>query len=325
MGAVLNAAFGWLVAALLTCWEFALELLRRSAFTMPDVTLLPAVEEFSRKCLWIVDSAYVLAILASAVTVMTYESYQIRYGVKELMPRLLVGLMAAHWSLPMCRLLLQGANSLTMALVDANLDPWAGWGTTYTRIKTDVDAGNISLLSAFLLIVVIAMAVWIFLLWDIRIAILIVLCGLAPLAMACYAVPQLEGVPRLWWRSTFGVLAVQVLQGATFTLGVALIVSPPDDVSTSEAPMPFPDGAEGHLLASLVVLMLTAKIPALVGRYVMQHPTRSLLGYISQVLIVQRLTRASRGGRRPVASGRPAQPQGQAPRPATPAEPPVVL
>ncbi|MEU8076009.1 hypothetical protein AB0B31_11205 [Catellatospora citrea] len=323
MGGLLNSALGWLVAGLLTCWEFALELLRKSAFTMPDVTLLPAVEEFSQTCLWIVDTVYVLAILASAVTVMTYESFQIRYGVKELMPRLLVGLMAAHWSLPLCRLLLTGANSLTMALVDANLDPWLGWGDTYDRIKEDVDAGRISLLAALLLPLVIGLAIWVFLLWDIRIAVLIVLAGTAPLAMACYASPYLEGVPRLWWRATFGTLSIQVLQAAVFTLGVSLIVSPPDDVGQTEAPFPFPDGSEGHLLAALVVLMLTAKIPSLVGRYVMQHPTRSMLGYLSQVYIVQRLTRGRRGGSRQTPAARPGR--GRTPQPATPAEPPVLL
>ena len=205
--------------------------------------------------------------------------------------------MAANSSLPLCRWVLELANSLTLALVRRNVDPWAGWDATHDRISADIDDYDIAFLTVALLAVVVPLMLSIFVSWYLRTAVLIILVGVAPLAMGCYALPQSEGAARLWWRSLIGVLAVQVLQATTLTLGTALILAPADGTADQQSIPGLPDGAEGNLLGALVILLLTAKIPTLVGRYVTQYQPRGFLKHAAQILVVQRITRAL-GGRR---------------------------
>jgi hypothetical protein len=44
----------------------------------------------------VVNTAFVLAIVAVAVTVMTHEALQVRHGVRDLVPRIVVGV--GSWS-----------------------------------------------------------------------------------------------------------------------------------------------------------------------------------------------------------------------------------
>jgi hypothetical protein len=68
---------------------------------------------------------YVLAIVAGGAMAMTYETVQIRYGIKELAPRLVFGFIAGNFSLWWTSMILDFTNSLTQALT---AQPIAGPG-----------------------------------------------------------------------------------------------------------------------------------------------------------------------------------------------------
>jgi hypothetical protein len=55
------------------------------------------------------------------------------------------------------------------------------------------------------------LAVMLLLTSIVRIAVVIVLVGIAPLAPACHALPFTDTAARLWWRILLGCLAVPML------------------------------------------------------------------------------------------------------------------
>lgn len=75
-------------------------------------------------------------------------------------------------------------------------------------------------------VLVVTLAAWMVVTWIIRIAVLIILVGISPLAMACYSLPQLEGAVRLWWRTLIGCLAIPTAQATTFSVGMWMLLDP---------------------------------------------------------------------------------------------------
>jgi hypothetical protein len=43
--------------------------------------------------------------------------------------------------------------------------------------------------------------------WIVRVAVLVILAGVAPVAMACYNLPWTQRAAQLWWRSMLGASA----------------------------------------------------------------------------------------------------------------------
>src|SRR5689334_8328426 len=108
------------LAVITTLWS----LLSQSIFQTPDVTTLPQVSALTATAMTIVNTCFVLAVLAAGIVVMTHHSVQIRYGVGDLAPRLEVGFVAANFAVPLCSGLVQCANSLSQALTGDGVASW---------------------------------------------------------------------------------------------------------------------------------------------------------------------------------------------------------
>src|SRR5699024_7418270 len=77
-----------------------------------------------------------------------------------------------------------------------------------------------------LLMVVGSMLSFFFLLAAIlRIVLWIVLTAISPLALACHALPQTEGLARLWWRAMAALMVIQIAQAIVLRLMVVLFLS----------------------------------------------------------------------------------------------------
>src|SRR5438034_570223 len=85
------------------------------------VATLPQVQAITGKSLTVVNVGFVLAIITAGITVMTHQTVQIRYSVSELLPRLVVGWIAANFSVPICSQLTALANALTGALTGEDI------------------------------------------------------------------------------------------------------------------------------------------------------------------------------------------------------------
>ena len=90
----------WLSARVLDVLEFVMGVLAATVFVVPNVTALPQVRDIWSHNLAIVNTAYVLAIIAAGIVAMTHETIQVRYSIKDLLPRVVLGAVAANFGSP---------------------------------------------------------------------------------------------------------------------------------------------------------------------------------------------------------------------------------
>jgi hypothetical protein len=124
----------------------------------------------------------------------------------------------------------------------------------------------------------------------VRFAVLLVLTSIAPVALACHALPQTDPAARLWWRSFLGCAAVPTLQAVTLTAGHWMLLDPAHLLPVFG--LPVEPGGILNLLIVIVLLWTTVRIPGLVRRYVTQAGrSPNFLGMVIRVVVVQQLTR----------------------------------
>jgi hypothetical protein len=123
-----------------------------------------------------------------------------------------------------------------------------------------------------------------------RFSVLLVLAAVAPLALACHALPQTEAVARIWWKAFGGCLITPVLQAFTLQAGQWMLEDSAHILP--ELGIPNDPGGVINLFIVVVLLWTTTRIPGLVRRYVTQGgPARNPLGAVVRVIVVQQVTR----------------------------------
>jgi hypothetical protein len=243
---------------------------------------------------WVVDSVFVLAFVAAgAMTILAGGNERAQYTAKELMPRLIVGFIAAHFSSLFVGKAIDLGNGLVSALATGDPDHPAA----FDAIKSDVHAGQsnpgIVLLYLVLVVIIIILLAATTLSFLVRFGVLLVLATVAPLALACHALPQTDPIARLWWRSLLGCLAVPVLQALMLQNAQWMLEDP---THTLPAGLPMDAGSAMNLLVVVVLLWSTVKVPGLVRRFAMQGGSRgSVIGTIARVVVVQQVARAVPG------------------------------
>ena len=124
--------------------------------------------------------------------------------------------------------------------------------------------------------------------WISRIGILLILAGIAPIAMACYCLPYTEPVAHLWWRSLLGCAATPTVQAVTFSTGVHILLDPTANI---QALAGIPGGDIINLLIVLCLLWATVKIPGMMRRYVTRKGGTNVGGIILRTVAVQAVTK----------------------------------
>ena len=230
------------------------------------------------------NTVYVLFVLVGGLTVMGHETVQSRYAVKEIIPRLVIGVVASNGSLWLINQLIGVGNALSAALLTGPVST-QGVGNVLTSTLTDnvllFGAGNLFMLLIGLAIAVLGVALLIT--YLIRSAVLIVLTAGSPLAFACHALPWTEGVAKLWWRAIIGCVAIQVLQALVLITSIQIFFDPQ---ATNVFGLPTGGGLL-DLLICLCLFVVLLKIPGWVQRIVMGrspfHP--SMVGRMAHAFI----------------------------------------
>ena len=284
---ILGGLVDWLVGQAVAAIDTAADIWPDGLFTMPDLTTLPQVQALSSRTLWVVNTSFVLAVLAAGIIAMTYEQVQIRYSIKELAPRLVFAAVAANFAIPMCQALITIANALTMALADQQI---TGHGVLVTLQGLVLASQNLAtgLLLVVLALVMVILVFALVLGWLARITGLLILLAIAPAALACYALPYTEGAARLWWRSMLGCLGTQTLQVVTVVSGLRVLLDPSVNLP---ALLGMGGGAMINMLVALIVLITAVRIPSLMRRYVTRGGP-GIGSYILRVVLVQQAVRA---------------------------------
>jgi hypothetical protein len=302
INSMIDGVLNWLTTGTMAALNWVLGLLSNTVFTSPDVTMLPQVGYMSNQALLVANASLALIVTVVGFLAMTHGTVQDRHSLKELLPRMLIGFLAANLSTPILTTAITGANALTAALSGATFTSQ----DSFNEIKR-VIAGVTGSQEQFIVALILReLAVWMLVLlvitWLGRLAVLLVVGATAPIALLCHALPQTDPVARVWWRTLGGCLAIQILQAVTLHMAVATLL-------TSGANLPalgLPKDPTGlfNLLMTCFLLWLVIRIPKWVSRTFGGNAGRgaSMLASIVRLVVVQQLLGAVglRGGKRAV-------------------------
>ncbi|MBD0741679.1 hypothetical protein BG418_09295 [Streptomyces sp. CBMA152] len=247
------------------------ELLADTLLSTPDITEQADIKRLWTGSLSIAVGIYVLFITAGGVTVMGHETVQSRYALKQIAPRLLIGVTAAATSLTVMGKAISLANALSYALMGTDASD-AGKGMVERVIPFALFGGPGTALYALLIAVLtIVLILAVLVGYIVRIAVIAVIAVAAPLALSCHAHPVTDRVARLWWRALAGCLTIQVAQSATFIVALKLFFAPGATL------LGFPKPSRlGTMLAGLALYWILFKIPGWCMRVVFRatpvHP-----------------------------------------------------
>ena len=283
----INDWFRDLVASALTP---TLQLLGRSVLATPEVAGPGRVRELWTVSAGLANSLFVLLVLAGGVIVMAHETLQTRTSIKEVAPRIVLGFVTANTSLALAGAAIALANALSQALLGQGVDPARASQTILRLALAPLDAGGIFLILVSGVIAV--LAVGLVGVWVVRVAMLIVLVAGAPLALATHALPQTEGLARLWWRAFAACLGVQVGQSLLLTSAVRIFFDADGRRSLGLAPG---GGDLVDLLLVACLLWMLLRIPFWAGRWVFHNHRTGLLGRVAQAYVITRVVRRALG------------------------------
>ncbi|WP_433221877.1 conjugal transfer protein TrbL family protein [Dactylosporangium sp. CS-047395] len=292
------------IGALNMLWD----LLSATAFVSPDVTKLPQVTAFAATSLGVVNTCYVLAFLWAGITVMGRGTIQATAEPGEQLPRLVLGLIGANFAVPLCSALIDLANAFTAALTSQDITSPGSMQLLRATTVSIVASQNGDNPTGFLLVLtgllVAVLTGTLLVQWIVRIGVLVVAVGIAPIALALHGTAQTEGAAKLWWRTMLGTLGIVVVQAFALHVTLRVFLSPDSNLAVLGVPMP--NGEPSALLNLLIVVCLLwgiVKIPGLMRRYVTQSRPGAL-GTVLRVVVVQQLSkgisRALGGPRRAV-------------------------
>lgn len=289
VGWLFDGIFDWLGERVLGALDWLVDFLTSAFFTSPDVAVLPQVQALAQRSAMIVQAVYGLAIVVAAIIGMTHGSVQIRYALKDLLPRLVFAFLASGFGLPLCSGLIEIANVLTTAMVgDVASGPRVVRfvGEQVKAALLDKATAAISLILGLLIVILFFQLLFG---WIVRVTTLLVLAGTAPIAFACYGLPQTQAVSQLWWRCLLGALGIPMLQGVAFSAVIDLVVDPDHALPVL---LGLPASNLLNLLIVACLLIVTVRIPKLVARYAATRAgSTSPVGIVIRAVAVQTVGR----------------------------------
>ena len=261
-GHIEAAIDSWFDAAVTAALGPVLDLMGRTLLATPAVTSQGQVGQLWQLAAGAADSALVLFVIVGGAVVMAHETLQVRWALKEVAPRAVVAAVAVNASLGLAGLAITTADSLSQALLGQGVGP-----AQAAAVLGQLVLGSLANQGIFLVLVgavVAVLAVVLLATYVLRVALVVLLVVAAPLALVCHALPQTEGLARLWWRAFAGMLAVQVAQSLVLVtaLRVFLASDGPANLGISSS------GGLVNLLVSACLCWVLVKIPVWVGRAV---------------------------------------------------------
>ncbi len=291
-----NGLIDWLAERVTGMLGGLVSFLTATFFTSPDVTGFPQVQALVDRSVVVLNGVFVLAIIAAGAIAMGHGTFQIRYQAKDLLPRLVFGFIVANFGVQLCQMLTETANALMTAMVGKTASGSKVVEFVKARIVSAMSDPTAGLFAVVIGLIIIVLFFMLLVGWFARVATLIVLAGIAPVALACHALPQTQAAAALWWRALLGCLATPVLQAIFFSTGVELLLDPDRNVQIlllGAGPATASTDIFNLFIAACL-LWVTVRIPKLVARYVTRGGQMSTAGVVLRAVVVQSITRRLR-------------------------------
>lgn len=283
-GKATDAINGWFSELVEDALDPVFRLLGRTVLSTPDVTGSATVGGLWRMSWAIANSVFVLLIVAGGAIAMSHETLQTSYTIKEIAPRLLVGWIAANASLVLAGLAIATGNALSQAFTARA--PEADGFNVLLNVLLAAQGGGV--FAALLTLVVVVEGLCVLATYIVRVATMIVLVAGAPLFLIAHALPQTEGMARLWWRGMAGCLAVQVGQSLIFVTAVQVYF----DAGGLRAAMP--GGSLMDLLVVAALLWLMLKLPSYARHMVFSANRSNFAGQAAKHYVVREGVKATK-------------------------------
>ena len=239
-----------------------LTLLGHTLLATPNVTAQSRVGQLWQMTEGISDAFLVLFVLVGGAIVMGHETLQTRTAIKDVLPRIVVAGIAVNASLSLAGLVISTADSLSQAIMGQGVDPSQAAVVLRQLVLGSLASGGIFVV--LLGGVVAVLAIVVLGTYICRLALVILLVVAAPICLVCHALPQTDGLAKLWWRAFSGALAVQVAQSLVLitALRVFLATGGPANLGIAST------GGLVDLLVSACLCWVLVKIPGWVSRTV---------------------------------------------------------
>jgi len=223
-GQIKKAIDDWFRGLVTDALNPTMELVGKTVLATPQVATQPRVAQLWQVALGIADALLVLFVIAGGVLVMGHETVQTRHALKDILPRVALAALAANASLAFSGQLITMANALSAGLLGAGVDPGGAADRLGGFVVAAIGSGGIFLI--FLGLACAIVAVVLLVLYIVRAALVVLLVCAAPLMLLCHALPQTDGLARLWWRAVIAALGVQVAQALVLTAAVNVFLTP---------------------------------------------------------------------------------------------------
>ncbi|MCG5215469.1 conjugal transfer protein TrbL family protein [Streptosporangium soli] len=277
----INSWFAELVARAI---KPLLDVVAATLLATPSVAGQARIQDLWQVTAALANGAFAILVVAAGVLVMGYETVQTRYAFKEVAPRLVVAFMAANFSFFLVSQAIDLSNAISRALLGQGFDARRAANAIRFLI---VPPANSEIFYILLALVAVILLVLLLITFVFRVAMTALLVIAAPLALACLALPQTNGLAMLWWRAFSGLLLIQVAQSLTLVTAVRIFFNQ----DGREAAGLFGTGQLYNLLLALCLLIILVRIPGWVSRAIfMQRGRGSAIGRIVKYAVVYKLT-----------------------------------
>ncbi|MFD2400055.1 hypothetical protein ACFSVJ_29155 [Prauserella oleivorans] len=257
-----------------------LDLLGYAALTTPTLDQLPGVGALWNNSWQIILASYILFVLVGGIVVMTHETLQTRYSIKEIAPRLVVAFVASALSLFAADKMIRLANALSRAVLGDDINPPSLGENLREAVGSALTGGLFLLILAIVLVVI---GLGLLLVYAVRVVITLLLLIAAPLFLACHALPHTDGIARWWWRAFSLTLTIQIAQSLVLITATRTFLS--GGIQSGKTELFSTSSALGMIIAALALFYILFKIPFWALRAAQFGNGRSLLGGLAKTYL----------------------------------------
>ena len=288
-GKVEEAINEWFAGLVKDALDPAMLLVGRTLLSTPQIAGEASVRSYWQLTLGVADSLLVLVVIAAGALVMSHETLQTSYALKDMLPRVLIAAVAANASLSIAGQMVNVANALATGLLGSGVDPEQAGHTLELLVLHAIADGGIFLVLLGLACALLAVALII--LYLVRAALIVLLVCAAPLMLLAHGLPQTEGLARLWWRAMLAALGVQIAQALTLAAAVHVFFTGGASVLGL--------GTGGGLVSLLLVLCLfwvLLRIPFWAKEMAFSRRYSSTTARMAKTYVLVRVVKGALGG-----------------------------
>ena len=233
--------------------------------TPPDLTYAHELVRQAWMVVWAITTGALVVILGwMGLTLIMSEHLGSRQtGWREMVPRLVLGLVAAASSLWWCALVLDVADAVSgFIAVSLNVTPGDLLRAPLDTFLRAVQAGSVGMaqLLALLYLVYGFFVLYVIVQMVLRLALIDILLALAPIALGLWILPHTAGWGRHWLRLFMTTVFQQAVQLIALALGIGFL----NEFASVAAFEPVQD-LIWKLLMSLAFVYMATRVPSMMG------------------------------------------------------------